>query len=211
MKNIAIVMNGVLFEDFIREIKAHEVIIGVDRAAYWLIQHGVIPSVAIGDFDSVNKEELKVIRKKVPMVQSFPSEKDFTDTELALRYALRQKPKSIVMYGGSGTRLDHVLGTIHLLERCLRLGIFTVFRDRTNEIVVIGRGRTILKKRAGYRYVSLVPITQSIQVTLSNFKYEIKNTIIRRGQTIGISNEFIGGQGEITLSHGRALVIQSRD
>ncbi len=204
-------MNGVLFEDFIREIKAHEVIIGVDRAAYWLIQHGVIPSVAIGDFDSVNKEELKVIRKKVPMVQSFPSEKDFTDTELALRYALRQKPKSIVMYGGSGTRLDHVLGTIHLLERCLRLGIFTVFRDRTNEIVVIGRGRTILKKRAGYRYVSLVPITQSIQVTLSNFKYEIKNTIIRRGQTIGISNEFIGGQGEITLSHGRALVIQSRD
>ncbi len=218
MKNrTVIVCNGVLYPQIITEIQKNDFIIGVDRAAYWLIAHGVVPQVAIGDFDSTSRGEFNKLKKLIPTVKKYPSEKDFTDTELAVKYALKQKPTSIIIYGGSGTRLDHTIGTLHLLERCQKLGIPAVFRDRTNEVIMVGRGRTILKKREGSRYISILPITNSIQVTLTNFKYEIVKKTIIRGQTIGISNEFTGrqdcvrSQATIFVHRGFAFVIQSRD
>jgi len=211
MKRIVIVANGFLWDGIIKEIKSSDFVMGVDRAAYWLIEHGVIPSIAIGDFDSTNRGELEKIQKIIPTIKKYSPEKDFTDTELAMSYALRQKPKEIIIYGGTGTRLDHTLGTLHLLERCQKFGTPAVFRDQTNEVMVVGRGRTILNKREESRYVSIVPITNSIQITLTNFKYEIAKKIITRGQTIGISNEFISRQATVTIHRGLAFIIQSRD
>jgi thiamine pyrophosphokinase len=208
---IVITCNGILYPGIIKEIQKNDYIIGVDRAAYWLIEHGITPRVAIGDFDSTNRGELDKILKKTPSVKTYSSEKDFTDAELAVNYAITLKPPSIIIYGGSGTRLDHTLGTLHLLEHCQKLGISAVFRDQTNEVRVVGRGRTILQKREGSRYVSIIPITHSIQITLSNFKYEIDKKTIIRGQTIGISNEFISKQATMTIHNGLAYVIQSRD
>jgi thiamine pyrophosphokinase len=216
-KSIIIVANGNLDVWIIKQIHKGDFVIGVDRAAYWLINHGVIPDVAIGDFDSTNEKERSVIQKKVKVFKQYSAQKDFTDTELALVYAVKQKPSSVIIFGGSGTRVDHMLGTIHLLERCQKLGIPAVFRDQTNEVSIIGRGRTILIGRVGYRYASVIPVSDSISVSLVGFKYNITRKTIRRGQTIGISNEITGRpdcagrQAEITLHRGIALIIQSRD
>jgi thiamine pyrophosphokinase len=210
-KCIIIVCNGTLYPQIIKEIQKNDFVIGVDRAAYWLIHRGVVPSVAIGDFDSIKEGEFEEVKKRVTVVKKYSPEKDFTDTELALRLAIKKKPQQIVLYGGSGTRIDHELGTLHLLELCYKHGISAVFRDETNEVVVVGRGRTILNKRKGMGYVSVIPITKSIQITLQHFKYTIEKKIIYRGQTIGISNEFTGRQAEITVHRGIAFVIQSRD
>jgi thiamine pyrophosphokinase len=210
-KRIIIVANGVLYPQIIKEIQKTDFIIGVDRAAYWLIEHGVVPSIAIGDFDSTSRGEFEKIHTVISAVKIYSPEKDFTDTELAVNYAIKQRPSSIVVYGGVGTRLDHTFGTLLLLERCQKFGILAVFRDQTNEAAVVGRGRTILKKREGSRYVSVVPITNSIQISLSGFKYEISKKTIIRGQTIGISNEFINKQATITIHRGLAFIIQSRD
>jgi len=210
-KFIVIVANGELDEWIVKDIPAGAFVIGVDRAAYWLIKNNIIPDVAIGDFDSTTTDEYDLIKKKIKKITSFPPEKDFSDTELAVRHAIRLKPKQIIIYGGSGTRLDHTLGTIQLLEVSIRSGIFAVFRNRTNEIVVVGRGRTILEKREGYKYMSVIPITKIIQMTLSGFKYDVSKKIITRGQTIGISNEFAGRQGQVTIHRGVAFIIRSRD
>jgi len=210
-KRIVIVANGNLYNALLKEITPSNFVIGVDRAAYWLIAHKVIPQVAIGDFDSTNRGELEKIQKIIPTIKQYSPEKDFTDTELAMDYALKQKPKSIIIYGGMGTRLDHTLGTLHLLERCQKFDIPAVFRDETNEAMVMGRGRTILKQREGSKYVSMLPITNSIQLSLSGFKYEIVKKTIMRGQTIGISNEILSKQATITIYRGLAFIIQSRD
>ena len=209
--HVCIVANGRLSNDFVGEMRKNDVVIGVDRAAYWLITHGIIPDVAIGDFDSVTESELAVINQKVKIVKRYKSEKDFTDTELALRYAFGLHPTSIIFFGGSGSRLDHTMGTLQLLEQSKKRGILAVFCDEHNEVMLQGRGRTILKKREGYRYVSVVPITHTIQISLSKLKYNVTNKVIYRGQTIGISNEFVGKEAEITLLRGKALIIQSRD
>jgi len=211
MKRIVIVANGNLWKSLVKEIESGDVIIGVDRAAYWLITKGITPDVAIGDFDSVTEHELAVIKQKVKTIKHYKPEKDFTDTELALRYAFRLHPTSIIFFGGSGSRLDHTIGTLQLLEQSKKRGISAVFCDEHHVVVLVDRGRTILKKREGYRYVSVLPVTASIEITLSKFKYEIDHLTICRGKTRGISNEFVGNVAEITLYRGKALVVQSRD
>jgi thiamine pyrophosphokinase len=210
-KRVVIVTNGKKYSGILDEIQKKDIVIGVDHAAYWLITNEVIPDVAVGDFDSTSKREWGIIQKKVKIVKKFSSEKDFTDTELAIDYAIKQSPSSILILGGNGTRIDHTLGTIYLLEQCHKKGIPAVFKDQTNEVSVIGRGRTILERRGGYRYVSIIPISESIVVTLQKFKYNVAKHTIRRGQTIGISNEFVSRQAEITLHRGNAFIIQSRD
>ena len=94
-KRIAIVGSGTLSEQFLPDIKKSGIVIGVDRGAAWLLDHGITPKVAIGDFDSVTKRELARIKKLIKHVEVYPADKDFTDMELAVQYALKQKPTDV--------------------------------------------------------------------------------------------------------------------
>lgn len=208
---VIIVANGYLYDGILKEIHAGDYVIGVDRAAYWLLTHAVRVDAAIGDFDSTNRKELAVIRTKVPDIHTFPAEKDFIDTELALQVALKRKPKEILILGGEGTRRDHALGVLLLLDRFARYGIPITVRTATSDVQLLRRGRTILKQGRGYRYVSMIPVSSYIRISLQGFKYNLSRKIIRRGQTIGISNEFIGSRGEVTVHSGKAFIVQSRD
>ncbi len=208
---VIIVSNGALYESIILDIKKNDVVIGVDRAAYWLLQHGIIPTIAVGDFDSTTAEEYAHIQKSVSDIRTFPPEKDFVDTELALIVALEQSPKEIVIYGGSGTRMDHELATLSLLERGIAKQVKILFRNETNEIQLISRCRTIVKKRGGFRYISIVPYSDAIVVSLEGLKYPLSHAVISRGQTIGVSNEFLNDRATATLHEGTAFIIQSKD
>lgn len=208
-EKIVIVTNGSLSSSLLPTIKMGDLIIGVDRAAYWLLTQGIIPDVAIGDFDSTNKKELAQIKKEVKRIEMHPAEKNFTDTELALKYALAQKPTLVVIVGGVGTRLDHMLGTLHLLG-ALRGDVNLTMVDEKSRTRLVDRGRTILEK-GEYPYVSIIPFTQKISVTLSGFKYPVVHKTITHGQTLGISNEFVASQAVVEVHAGRAWVIESRD
>lgn len=210
-KRMIIVANGNLSESLLQEIGNTDTVIGVDRGAYWLLIHGVVPHIAVGDFDSCTTKELAEVKKKVADVRMFDAEKDYTDTELALEVALEKKPQEIVLLGVVGTRMDHTLATISLLERSLRAGIPAVVRDQTNDITLLGRGRTIMKRRAGRTYVSIIPFTKEIVVSLNNLKYPLIRKRITLGMTLGVSNEFTGLEATITVHKGLALVIQSKD
>ncbi len=233
---IAIVGSGRLSETFLQDIQQGDMVIGVDRGAAWLLSHNIRPDAAIGDFDSVTKKELALIKKSVKHVEFHPADKDFTDMELAVAYALKQKPKEVVIYGGIGTRADHTLGALHLLERFLNARIDAKIIDETNEIMLVTGRRTIdiagtfkktsnnkasllrrlgshrkMKQDLNYRYVSILPYTKSATVTLKNFRYEVSALTLTRGMTRGISNEFVGPNATIDVHEGIVWVIQSRD
>jgi thiamine pyrophosphokinase len=203
MKRILIFGNGRLYKKFLQEIRKGDFVIGVDRSAYWLLTQKIIPDVAIGDFDSTTKEELASITKSIRIVKKFSSEKNWTDMELAITHANTLHPKETVIFGATGTRLDHTLANFHLLQNHILI-------DKNNRIRLIGRGKTIIKK-ASYRYISILPYTKSISVSLTGFRYNLPKTKISRGTTIGVSNELRGKEGTIRLFSGRAWVIESRD
>lgn len=210
IKRIIIFGNGRLHTVFLRGIHTGDYIIGVDRAAYWLIAHKILPDLAIGDFDSVTKQEFRIIKKTVKNILQFSKDKDSTDMELAVKQAIRLKPTEVIIVGGTGTRLDHTMATWHLLEELLRAHIHHILEDQHNRIRIVGTGKTNIDK-ASYRYISILPYTKSTILSLVGFRYNLHRTRVLQGTTIGLSNEVKGKTGTITVYEGKVWVVESRD
>jgi len=203
IKRIIIFGNGTLSTKFLAEIHAGDYVIGVDRAAYWLIREGKIPDIAIGDFDSVTPEELKIIQQSVKNVQGFPKDKNATDMELAMKHANNLHPKEVIIVGATGTRIDHMLATLHLLDKHILI-------DKNNRIRLIGRGKTMIE-RSSYRYISVLPYTKSITLSLTGFRYDLVRKTLKQGTTLGVSNEIQKAQGTIRIFSGKAWIVESND
>ncbi|MCR8643562.1 thiamine diphosphokinase [Paenibacillus sp. N1-5-1-14] len=210
-RRIVIVSGGQLGNWLLDLIRPDDILVGADRGAFFLIEHGLKPDLALGDFDSVAPEELQLIREQSKQFMDCdPIDKDYTDTELALNWALEQCPASIVMLGTLGTRFDHSLANIHLLRNALTHGTPCVMIDAHNEIRLIDEQVSIAK--GDYTQVSLLPL--SIEVTginLKGFQYPLHNATLQIGQSLGISNVLLEPTGTIEIASGLLLVIQSRD
>lgn len=83
---------------------------GLDVVRSW----GLNPDLIVGDMDSIADPG---ILAQYPKVLTFSREKDDTDTELGLRELRDRGYGWIVMAGGGGGRLDHLLALRALLER----------------------------------------------------------------------------------------------
>lgn len=89
--------------------------IGVDRGTLHLVEAGIQPDLAVGDFDSLTLSELRDVREHVKKIQQVPSEKDDTDTELAVKAALQCfSTGDVIILGATGGRLDHFLSNLFL-------------------------------------------------------------------------------------------------
>lgn len=209
-KRIIIFGNGRLYQYFFGELQKGDYIIGVDKAAYWLLTHGVRPDVAIGDFDSTTPREMQRIIKSIRTIKRYQPEKNWTDMELAIKHAISVKPSEVIIFGGTGTRQDHTLSALYIMNQLLASCIPHAFVDAKNRIRLIGRGETIVEK-ASYRYISLLPCTKSITVSLTGFRYDLSITTLAQGTSIGVSNELRAHRGVIRLFSGRAWVIESND
>ena len=87
--------------------------IGVDRGIEVLIDQGIKPIYAIGDFDSIRDENLLSNLK----IERLPTRKDVTDTHAALEYVIDKGYDEVDIYGVTGGRLDHFFGAMCLLEK----------------------------------------------------------------------------------------------
>ncbi|GAE86853.1 thiamine diphosphokinase [Acetivibrio straminisolvens] len=94
-------------------------IVCADGGALHLQRLGIKPDVLLGDFDSIEDKHLEYYKEQNVEIFKFPSEKDMTDTELAVDTVIDKGYKDIVIIGGTGTRLDHTLSNIFCLSKCL--------------------------------------------------------------------------------------------
>ena len=74
-----------------------------DRGTLRLIDLGIIPQLAVGDFDSATDAEFQLIKKQLKQIISSSSVKDETDTELLLDNVQKLYPQADVIniYGGN--------------------------------------------------------------------------------------------------------------
>ncbi|MBI5614592.1 thiamine diphosphokinase [Candidatus Gottesmanbacteria bacterium] len=210
MKKISIVAGGVLDEILLDRIKQSEFIIGVDRGAWWLFSHGIKPTIAIGDFDSISEDQLKKLEKAHIPVEKYSREKNETDLELAVTFACSKKPERIEIFGVIGSRLDHSLAGVSLLALCFERKISAKIITKTSELILYS-GKIILPKSNQYKYISLLSWSEEILVSIRGCKYNGDNIQIKRGESQGVSNEIVEKEAQINISSGIALLIQSRD
>lgn len=216
MKKVVIVSGGKI-EDFfvtewITEQKPDE-IIAVDSGMEYFRRTGKKPDLILGDFDSVREETLAYFEKQEGIIwKRLNPVKDDTDTEAALRYAIKTGAEQIVLLGATGSRLDHVLGNIELLGIGLEAGAEILLVDAHNRIRMIKSGIQLKKEEQFGKYVSLIPYSSEVKhLYLKGFKYPLEDFILRGFCSLGVSNEIIADTAEIFFEEGILLVIESRD
>lgn len=188
--------------------------VGVDRGVLTLLNEGVFVDKAFGDFDSVKEEELAYIKKHVDELLTFPPEKDETDMEIAISWAMKQDPEKIRIFGATGGRLDHFFANIQLLFKPMALhkSIPIEIIDRQNIISLIQAGTHKIERNDEYTYISFIPFHGDVErLTLVGFKYPLTLQQIPIHSTLCISNELISDIGTISFSEGILMVIRSRD
>ncbi len=193
-----------------------ELTIAVDAGMKFFYEQNIIPDYIVGDFDSVEPEILQSFQniggEKKPVILQFQPEKDETDTELAIRTAIKQGSKTIHLLGATGSRMDHVMGNFHLLGAAMKQGVDCQIVDWHNRIRMICQDMVIKKENQYGKYVSLFPFTPQVKgLTLRGFKYPLNNYTLECYHSLGVSNEIIGTQAEISFQEGILLVIESRD
>ncbi|MEH7122908.1 thiamine diphosphokinase [Bacillus sp. JJ1773] len=188
--------------------------VGVDRGVLPLLSFEIHPSIAFGDFDSVSDEEMAMIEEHIADLKRYLPEKDETDMELALNWAIKQKPELIRIFGATGGRLDHFLANIQLLVKPLLQDEDTQIEiiDQSNIIYIKGPGNHEIRRNLQFKYVSFIPLTMEITgLTLKGFKYPLKDQHIPMGSTLCISNELINDIGNFLFSKGIIMVVRSKD
>ena len=178
---------------------------GIDRAKAM----GISVDVLIGDGDSMCSQNEMFHQTYI----SLPTEKDMTDTDACVSYALERVYTDFVFLCCTGGRLDHMLSNIMLLERLLDCGCKGMICDDCNEITAMEPGTYEIANDPFYRYVSLIPMDRVLEhVSLSGFKYPLEDhTLYRTNASLSVSNEIVADTAKIQIGSGRTLLIRSRD
>ena len=190
-----------------------DVILAADAGMEALYRDHVLPDIIVGDFDSVNPDTLEYFHDKEQIeICMLTPEKNDTDTEHAIREAIRRGAHEIVILGGTGSRIDHVLGNICLLGIGLEEHVDIRMVDEHNRIRMIDSPLKIRKKDQFGKYISLIPFSGRAEgVTLKGFKYPLDNYTMGGFNSLGISNEIVDDEAEISFTSGQMIVIESKD
>ena len=90
-------------------------LIAADGGANHLLKMGILPEIVIGDLDSVDEDTLFQLTSAEVNIEQYSEDKNETDIELALRYAIELQPTSILIVGALGGRLDQTLANLSIL------------------------------------------------------------------------------------------------
>ncbi len=213
--NILIITGGRIDDEFLLsqyKSRNYKMIIAVDHGLHAADRLNITPDCIIGDFDSVTDSLLDKFRARSIPIQTFPMEKDKTDTEIAIELAITHNPTSIDIVGATGSRMDHVLANIHLLRLPLQMNIRTTLLDSNNKIYLKDKNFMIKKQEQYGDYVSLLPFGDKVLgLTLVGFKYPLNHITYSAGSSLGVSNVILEQEARIELSEGILIVIESKD
>ena len=186
-----------------------DLVICADGGSRHALALGLTPDALLGDLDSITEDELARLAGGKTAVVRYQRDKDETDLELALNYALEQDPARIVIVGALGGRLDHALGNIALLAdpRLIRRQCSL---DDGVESVVLCRARTEINGAPGDP-VSLVPWGGPAEgVRTDGLRWALRGETLLPERSRGISNELLGTSARVFVEYGSVLVIHRR-
>ena len=189
-----------------------DIFIGVDRGSLFLIEQGICPDLAVGDFDSVSEEELALICSQSKEVLQAQPEKDDTDLELAVKAVFARSPQAqVTIFGAFGGRLDHTLANIFLPSNPEITPYMQQIRlcNAQNQLCYCPQGRHEVKPVAGMNYLAFMPADDG-RLTIEGAKYPLNesNYFFKK---VYASNEFIDESVFLECQSGYVIIIYSKD
>lgn len=183
----------------------NDIVIGADRGYLVLEKNGIKPNVVIGDFDSYEGEIVcdNIIR--------FPIKKDFTDSELSIKYAIENGYKNIKIYGAIGGALDHTIANLSLLAKYSKNGVDIAFFDDKNALFAITNSSVKFDSEAKGRISVFSFDDEAFGVFEKGLLYELENATLENQTPLGVSNEFTNKESEISVQKGTLILYTSKE
>jgi thiamine pyrophosphokinase len=207
---ILIVANGAIDPEVNLAIRAKQAdfLIAVDGGADYCVAVGIIPDIVIGDLDSISLDVLNRLKQAEIKILSYPVEKDFTDLELALKYAVNQPEAEILILGGLGTRWDMSLANLMLLGAdFLENRVIRMIGGNQEAVLVRSEQQITIYGGIG-NVVSLIPLCSDAKgVTTQGLRYPLDNETLFFAATRGISNQLRSKKATVYLRSGLLLCI----
>lgn len=180
--------------------------IGADAGALTLAKRQIRMKAAIGDFDSVQEDDIAEISRWSEEVIRLNPIKDDSDSEHAVKYAKDQNYKKIYLCGAFGGRADHEIVNLRLAMQNPGL---VVLYDRTNRAYACTEGTYTIPK-SSLHYLSFFTETSAV-ISLEGFRYPLHKREITYRDLYTVSNEIIGDTGVLTVHQGVVLCLETGD
>ncbi len=195
--------------------KNKDLVIGVDRGSLLLLEMGILPDLAIGDFDSLRLSERTKIENEVADIRYSNPVKDFTDTELMLRVALNDyHVEQLKILGATGGRLDHFLANLWMIfaPAVHSAAEKVTLIDKQNRVQFYLPGEHLIKAKKGYAYFGVAVLDKVRNLRIAGARYNLANYSVSYPRMFA-SNEFLPHQNTFQLSfvQGMVAVIFSKD
>jgi len=193
------------FTQVINSIQEEDIVIGIDGGANFLYQNKISADLVIGDMDSIKPEVLSFFKKNTK-IEIFPSEKDETDSEIALKWCRKLGIKEIIFLNSLAERFDHSLGLLSLLCSAKKYGLSAAIQNDFQKVFLADRSCFFNIEKG--TILSMIPITEKVEsLTTSGLKYQLENENLYRDSTRGISNECVQNKIKITYEKGELLIV----
>lgn len=181
---------------------AEDYVIAADRGYDSLMAYGVVPDLAVGDFDSLGYQP------DHPNVIQLPVEKDDTDMVFALRKGLELGYRRFLLLGGVGGRLEHTLANLQLLDWLTGQGGQGFLAGEKTVATAIRGPASLTFPAAMSGYLSAFCNSGTAEgVTLENLKFPLEHSTLTSSFPLGVSNQFLGQSARVSVEKGSLLLI----
>ena len=196
-------------------LQANDYLIAADGGADHLMKMGILPEIVIGDLDSVDEDTLFELTSAEVEVEQYSEDKDETDIELALRYAVELQPTAILIVGALGGRLDQTLANLSILADPSLPGIDIRVDDGVEEAFFCRasatKGGQVEIQGRGGDTVSLIPWNDIVEgVTTEGLQWPLYAETLYPDKSRGISNVMLADSASVSLQSGLLLVVHRR-
>ena len=204
----AIIMSGGQVRDdgFVKELAlSGDMLICADSGVMNALRLGLHADICVGDFDSSTPPE-----DAATEWVTLPTEKDDTDTMSAARIAVERGADEVMILAGTGTRLDHTVGNLSVLEFLRQRGVKARLIDENNQVFLAGEGTYFIPKAEG-EFLSLLPFCSQPVISVSGVKYPLERKLLPTDQPLGVSNVILDNEATLKVEKGVVAVFLSRD
>lgn len=202
MKKALLFVNGEPPKDFALKLTQYDYIACTDGAYHnYLIQTEIVPHFIIGDLDSVDN---RVINPGIDIIHTPDQSK--TDFEKSLLFLADKGVKIFDIYGATGFASDHFLGNLSVAKQYYQQYQLT-FYDNYCYFQFAKQQMTF--KNVKNRTISLIPLNNVKQLTLTGFEYPLNNADLQFGGLISIRNKAINDNISLTFADGELLIFIS--
>jgi len=190
-------------------LRPDDTIVAADGGARHLLAMGLLPHLLVGDLDSLDAASLAQMEAASVEIRRYPTDKDETDLELALRHALEGGADSILIVGALGGRLDQTLANLSLLTDPAFEGLDLRLDDGAEEAFFCRRQAEV-RGRSG-EVVSLIPWGGPVEgVVTEGLQWKLSGETLYPHQSRGVSNVLAGNMASVRINSGLLLVVHGR-